>query len=69
MTGPYVTRVLYVVFLAPDIVRAILQGTQPHQLTANALMRAVPLPIDWVAQRKVLGLVDVGMMEGCTADR
>lgn len=43
-------------YLAPDIIRAIIEGRQPRQLTARQLSRCVALPLCWVEQRKVLGL-------------
>ncbi|SFN25109.1 Site-specific DNA recombinase [Nitrosospira briensis] len=57
ITSSYVTRVIYLAFLAPDIVKAILQGQQPDTLSPDSLMRCVPLPIDWSEQRKLLGFV------------
>jgi site-specific DNA recombinase len=50
----YVTRLLRLAFLAPDIVTAILNGRQPPHLTANRLMDDTRLPLDWPAQRKLL---------------
>lgn len=50
-----VTRILYHAFLAPDIVRSILNGTQPPSLTLDRLKYQLPLPIDWNEQRKLLG--------------
>ena len=42
--------------LAPDIITAIVNGKNPPQLTAKQLMRlALEIPVDWTAQRKVLG--------------
>ncbi|MRS98910.1 recombinase family protein [Ralstonia pickettii] len=55
VTRAFVLRVIYRTFLAPDIVRAMLDGTQPPGLTSDALKQSVPLPIDWGAQRKLLG--------------
>jgi len=49
----YASRVLDCAFLAPDIVEAILDGRQPHDLTAQNLWRN--LPTNWVEQRKRLG--------------
>lgn len=49
-----VSRTITLAFLAPDIVRSILKGTQPPLLTLNALRRARPLPADWERQRQVL---------------
>ena len=37
-------------FLAPDIVAAILSGTQPVDLTAERLTKRVDLPLGWAAQ-------------------
>lgn len=51
----YVTHVIYRAFLAPDIVRAILAGTQPAYLHLEMLRKLLPLPVDWAEQRTVLG--------------
>mgnify|MGYP001493752069 CR=1 FL=1 len=42
-------------WLAPDIVRAILEGTQPASLNARRLLRASNLPLDWPSQRRMFG--------------
>lgn len=55
VTCSFATRVIYRAFLAPDIVRAMLDGTQPPSLTSDTLKQSTPLPIDWAAQRKLLG--------------
>jgi hypothetical protein len=53
--GPYVSRLVRLAFLAPDIVTAILNGRHPPQLTANRLMGDTRhLPLDWSAQRELL---------------
>jgi len=51
----YAGRLLRLTCLAPDIVAAILDGRQPPELTANALMVKTPLPLEWSAQRAALG--------------
>ncbi len=51
----YVTRVINLSFLAPDIIGAILEGRQPTNVTADTIMDQFPLPIDWADQRKLLG--------------
>jgi site-specific DNA recombinase len=51
----YVTRVINLAFLAPDIIKAIIEGKQPPELTADTLMDHFPLPIDWSEQRALLG--------------
>jgi site-specific DNA recombinase len=54
ISSSYVTRLLRLAFLAPDIVTAILNGRHPPQLTANRLMDDTRLPLDWSAQRELL---------------
>ena len=48
------SRLIRLNYLAPDIVNAILDGTQPATLTADVLLKA-NLPTDWALQRKLLG--------------
>jgi site-specific DNA recombinase len=50
-----VTRVLPLAFLAPEIVKDILEGHQPESLTVRGLARLNPLPTDWQEQKKQLG--------------
>ncbi|EWS54645.1 MULTISPECIES: recombinase family protein [unclassified Methylibium] len=52
----YVTRVIYLAFLAPDIVEAIATGEGPLELSADRLTRMGPLPMDWEEQRALLGM-------------
>ncbi len=52
----YVSRILQCASLAPDIVEAILDGRQPHNLTVQKLWRK--LPTNWHEQRKRLGFPD-----------
>lgn len=47
-------RLLPLAWLAPDIVEAIVQGSQPIMLTHQKLLSTV-LPIRWNDQRAVLG--------------
>ena len=54
VVGSYVSRLVRLAFLAPDIVTAILNGRHPPQLTANRLMDDTRLPLDWRAQRELL---------------
>ena len=56
ITPGYISRLLRLPLLAPDIVTAIVKGKNPPQLTAKKLMRlALEIPIDWTEQRKLLG--------------
>ena len=52
----YVSKLLPLAFLSPDIVKAIVRGTQPAHLSAKKLIRGIDLPLEWQAQRLVLGL-------------
>jgi hypothetical protein len=56
ITTSYVTRAIYLSFLAPDIVDLIVKGEQPVELNLERLMRLVPLPADWAEQRRLLGI-------------
>ena len=51
-----VSRSLQLAFLAPDLVEAILDGTQPVALTPERLKRARELPLLWEEQRAMLGV-------------
>ncbi|AOZ69357.1 hypothetical protein LPB142_08555 [Rhodobacter xanthinilyticus] len=48
----YLTRVLRLTQLAPDLVEAILDGRQPHDLTLESLR--AQFPVDWISQRALL---------------
>jgi hypothetical protein len=50
------TSLIRLSYLAPDIVRALLEGRQPIELTPTGLLRlSKDLPHDWSEQRHVLG--------------
>lgn len=56
LTIGYLSRLLRLPSLAPDIVTAIINGKHPPELSAKRLMRlALKLPTDWTEQRKLLG--------------
>ena len=47
----YVTRVLCLAFLAPEVTKAILEGRQPTEVTAKRLINlALKIPIFWADQ-------------------
>ncbi|MCI5074006.1 recombinase family protein [Oricola sp.] len=48
-----ILQVIDLAFLAPDIVKSIMQGDQPIGLTAKRLGQN-PLPSDWQAQRRIV---------------
>lgn len=50
----YVSHLMPLAFLAPDIIEAVLTGTQPVDLTAENLTRRTELPLNWAAQRALL---------------
>ena len=52
----YVSRVLRMTLLAPEIVYAILAGRQPERLTMARAMQ--PFPVAWPAQRDLLRTQD-----------
>lgn len=54
VSSSYISRLVRLGFLAPDIVTAILNGRHPQQLTANRLMDDTRLPLDWRGQRELL---------------
>ncbi|MEE9239716.1 MAG: recombinase family protein, partial [bacterium] len=51
----YLARLIRLTFLAPDITKAILEGSQPPGLTATHLIRRTRLPMDWREQRAEFG--------------
>jgi len=55
VTRSYFTRLVRLTFLAPDIIRAILEGRHPPMLTAAKLSKASRLPLTWPEQQEVLG--------------
>jgi len=52
INASYVSRVLRLTLLAPDIVEAILDGRQTPETTLPGLMG--PFPVEWEAQRTTL---------------
>src|SRR5208337_3651918 len=52
----YVSRIIRLAFLAPEIVEQIVNGCQPPDFTAESLLKGrIELPLAWDAQHKVLG--------------
>ncbi|WP_157539107.1 hypothetical protein [Hydrogenophaga flava] len=56
MSPGYVTRLLHLALLAPDITQSIAAGEHPVDVTPTRLMQELPLPLDWAEQRRVLGM-------------
>ncbi|MEQ8743713.1 recombinase family protein [Parasphingorhabdus sp.] len=51
----YLGQLVRISWLAPDIIGAIMDGTQPVNLTGRKLTRANAIPLDWPSQRKMFG--------------
>jgi hypothetical protein len=56
--GSYVTRILKLTTLAPDIVEAIINGEEPDGLSLAKLIRS--FPEEWREQRRLFGVNDRG---------
>ena len=52
INASYVSQVLRLTLLTPEIVEAILDGRQPTDMTLPVLMG--PFPVEWAEQRAVL---------------
>jgi hypothetical protein len=54
----YVSRLIRLAFLAPEMLERIVAGRQPSELTAQALRTGrFDIPVDWAAQKRALGFV------------
>lgn len=51
----HLTRLARLGYLAPDIVSSIVEGSQPAALSGRRLLRVANLPVEWAAQRRLLG--------------
>ena len=54
INSSYVSRMLRLTLLAPDLVEAVLNGRQPEGMTLPGLME--PFPVEWEGQRPDVGL-------------
>lgn len=55
VTPSYVSRVTRLAFLDPTIIRAILDGRAPADLTARKLLLPTMFPARWSDQRRMFG--------------
>lgn len=55
MGHKHLARMARLAYLAPDIIKAILEGRQPIALTARSLLRLTDIPLGWKEQQKLLG--------------
>jgi hypothetical protein len=52
----YVSRIIRLAFLAPEIVTQIAKGCHPPELTAESLLKdRTQLPLSWESQHRMLG--------------
>jgi len=52
VNATYVSKVLSLAYLAPDLTEAILDGRQPPRLVVKHI-RALDVPLEWNAQRRL----------------
>jgi len=62
----YVARLLRLTLLAPDIIEAIVDGTEPDGLSLEKLYR---LPAEWEGQRRVLDEAPLSSSVGPRSER
>ena len=55
----YLSRLIRLTLLAPDIIEGIVEGREPEGLSVETLMRG-DYPDDWIGQRAALGFPAVG---------
>jgi site-specific DNA recombinase len=51
----YLNQLVRLSYLAPDIIAAIINGTQPPELTGGQIMRKNNIPLDWASQQIMFG--------------
>ncbi len=56
MSHRHLIRLARLAYLAPEITVAIIEGRQPKTMTSRSLLRVSHLPLDWMEQRKMLGI-------------
>lgn len=54
-SGRHLRNLARLSFLAPDIITAIVRGSQPVSLTGRRLLRSGAIPLDWTEQRALFG--------------
>lgn len=51
----HIQQLARISYLAPDIISAIIDGTQPIDLTGRKILRIGNVPLCWKAQRELIG--------------
>ncbi len=54
VTQSYVTRILRLAFLSPDVLKSIMTGKQPVWVDVGALSTGTAISLDWDQQKRVL---------------
>jgi hypothetical protein len=54
VTQSYVTRILRLAFLSPDVLKSIMTGKQPVWVDVGALSSGASIALDWDQQKRVL---------------
>lgn len=62
MSEPFVSNRISLAFLAAQIVESISTGTQPADITSDALVKRIEIPLSWSEQ--VAQLQPHGSLEG-----
>ena len=52
----FLGKIIRLAFLAPEIVEAIAEGTQPPELSTELLTKRVRLRLDWSDQKRLLNI-------------
>ena len=52
VTQSYVTRILRLAFLSPDVVKSIMTGRQPAWLDSGSLCSRDTISLDWDQQKR-----------------
>jgi len=63
----YVSRVLRLALLAPEIIEMIVDGRQPAGLSMAMLMK--PFPVEWKCQRRTLCIEARNSLASCSPSR
>ena len=52
----YVSRIIPLAFLSPQLIETIMEGRQPVNLTLEKLTKQIKIPLNWQEQHKLFGI-------------
>ena len=52
----YVSRIIPLAFLSPQLIESIMEGRHPVNLTLEKLTKQVKIPLNWQEQHKLFGI-------------